>query len=84
MTDVTTAPVAGSSPRSSEEVIPKYRVLSQVPVERDGGWMWEDKDFDRCGSCRGCPGWKVTPRRRRGRQLRFGTGFVTPWGPAPR
>ena len=77
MTDVTTAPVAGSSPRSSEEVIPKYRVLSQVPVERDGGWMLEDDDFDRCGSC------KVTPRQRRGRQLRVGTGFFAPWGPAP-
>lgn len=25
-----------------ERMVRKYRVLSQVAVERDGGWMWED------------------------------------------
>nr|WHV03906.1 putative wax ester synthase/acyl-CoA:diacylglycerol acyltransferase [uncultured bacterium] len=30
-----------------ERMVRKYRVLSQVAVERDGSWMWEDDaDFD--------------------------------------
>jgi diacylglycerol O-acyltransferase len=30
-----------------ERMVSKFRVLSQIPVERDGSWMWEDDaDFD--------------------------------------
>ena len=30
-----------------ERMVRKYRVLSQIPVEREGGWMWEDDtEFD--------------------------------------
>ena len=30
-----------------ERMVRKFRVLSQVAVERDGSWMWEDDaDFD--------------------------------------
>ena len=28
-----------------DRIVTKYRVLSQIPVQRDGDWFWDDVDF---------------------------------------